>query len=413
MRKRESTELRRRLKKLSGKRSTSVREGPVKRGEALDLPQGAVLDTDYGPTYRIEKTFEADLEHGTRKLSDYLIFSGGLAAEVARQPHFSEVPLERVAFLDTETTGLAGGAGTLVFLVGIGTFESDSFRLRQYFLRDPAEEAGMLHILQEDLDDAAGLVTFNGRAFDLPLLEGRYTVALRRRISLLENPHLDLLHPSRRLWRSTLPDCTLGTIEREVLGVHRTEEDVPGSWIPGLYLDYLRSGDFSEMSRVLYHNTVDILSLVGITSHVLERFQQENMQELSEGEALALARWHQEAGRSDPAESAFRQAITAEDITLRREALRRFTAHLKREGRKMEAVEGWKLWHQLAPDDPQPCIELAKYFEWDLKDYPTALLWAEEGLTCLSHWSAGWRRDRAWSEIEHRIKRLAEKVSST
>ncbi len=402
-------ELRRRLSRLERSRRSGGAL-PEKGPQTLQEELGAEVTTASGPAYRLENRFPADHPHGSGKLADLMDFDASLAAEVARQPALGEVPLERLAFLDTETTGLAGGAGTLVFLVGIGTFSEGVFRLHQYFLRDPAQEAGMLEALQEDLEAISGFVTFNGQAFDVPLLEMRYQIGLRRRWSLGDLPHLDLLHPSRRLWRRALPDCTLSTLERQMLGVTRTGEDVPSALIPALYLDYLHTGDTRGMSRVIYHNSVDILSLVGLAAQVLHRHRQTDLARLSGPEALAVARWHESAGRWQPADEAFRVALEAvTDPAARVEALRRYTTHLKRHEHWGEAIPGWQTWHGLEASDPEPCLELAKYYEWYRKDLAEAWHWAEAALVCLSHWPPGWRRDEAWSSIQHRLERLARK----
>jgi uncharacterized protein YprB with RNaseH-like and TPR domain len=401
-------ELRRRLNRL-GKRKKGTPIKPKKR-LLVGLPEGDELTTSHGTIFRIESEFPREHKHGGHTLSHFLGFQSSLAAEVTQQSNLQDVPMERLAFVDTETTGLAGGAGTLAFLVGVGTFVGNKFRLRQYFLRDPAEEVGMLTELRHDLDSASGFVTYNGRAFDLPLLESRYTIALRERIPLNSNPHMDLLHLARRLWRNSLPNCTLGTVEAEILGVERTDDDVPGAWIPGMYLDYLRTGDATEMARVIYHNTIDILSLVNLTGHILSRHQETNLGSLSESEALAIARWHHDSGRVLPAETAFQQAITSPDHGVKSEALRRYSTHLKRENRRQDALAIWKEWHKLASDDPNPCIELAKYYEWEVKDLNTAKTWAQEAMNCLSHWKPNWRRDQVWEELEHRLKRIDRKL---
>ena len=314
-------------------------------------------------------------------------------------------------FLDTETTGLAGGAGTLVFLVGLGKFRGGSFELRQYFLRDPGEERGMLHALAEELEQAKGFVTFNGRAFDIPLLEMRFGVGMRRRWALTRWPQLDLLYPSRRLWRRDLRDCSLASLERNVLSVQRSEEDVPGAMIPGLYLEYLRTGVVHGMRRVIYHNAVDILSLATLMAEVVERASGPAVS-LSAGEALGLARWHHASGRLEAANEAYLAALESEDPALRLEALRHFTTLLKRAGLREEARGGWEQWHDLAPDDPRPCVELAMYYEWHARDYDAARLWAERALNCLSHWPQDWRREQAWGEITHRLERLARKQAA-
>jgi len=410
--KKESTELRRRLKRLGRRRSTSSKGISPQSHQAQELPEGEVIETSFGSTYRLEARYPTDHRHGNYTLSQALAFPAKLAAEVARKPELGSTSLDQLMFLDTETTGLAGGAGTLVFLVGVGYFEGSEFFLRQYFLRDPAEEMGMLVLLQEELEKAAGFVTYNGQAFDLPLLENRYVVALRRRIPLVSGPNLDLLHVARRLWKRSLPDCKLSTVESHVLGVERSEADVPGAWIPGMYLDYLRTGDASEMSRVIYHNLIDVLSLVSLTGQVLARFEEGDPESLSGGEALAVARWHQESGRGSPAELAFKRAISSSKAELKVEALRGYSAHLKRDGRRAEAVELWRMWHEFSPEDNRPCIELAKFYEWEIKDLESAMEWAQSALQCLTHWPADWRRERAWAEVENRLKRLDRKRES-
>jgi uncharacterized protein YprB with RNaseH-like and TPR domain len=400
--------LRRRLQRLDRKRGAKPLRSRAPLAQNL-LPPGEEVETPFGHTLRIETKYPLDYMHGNGMLSGLLEFDAALAAEVARDPNLGAIPMDRLAFLDTETTGLTGGAGTIAFLVGIGVFVGETFRLRQYFLRDPSEEAGLLHALQADLEMAAGFVSFNGRAFDLPLLEMRYMLGLRKRWMLNSLPQLDLLHSARRLWRRSLPNCSLGTIERWQLGVERTEEDVPGEVIPGLYIDYLRTGDTSEMARVVYHNTVDVLSLVRLAEEVLRRHLPEDPKALSGAEALAIARWHHGAGRLKLAEGAYQATLASQEQTIRLEALRHYSTYLKRQDRRGEAVEHWREWHHLAPDDPRPCIELAKYYEWHVHDLEAARHWAEKALVCLTHWPADWRRDQTWVEIEHRLARLARK----
>jgi uncharacterized protein YprB with RNaseH-like and TPR domain len=402
-------DLRRRLERVGRRRP--VRPTTPERTSRLvsGLPAGEEIPTSQGSAYRIESEFALDHEHGRWPLHAALSYDPHLAARVAQRSDPEGLLPERLGFLDTETTGLAGGAGTLVFLVGIGRFVGDRFRLRQYFLRDPAEEAAMLLALQDDLEPVDGFVTFNGQRFDLPLLEMRYTTGLRRRWRLTEQPQLDLLFPARRLWRRSLPDCTLSTLESELLGVRRTEEDIPGWEIPGLYLDYLRSGETEGIHRIVYHNRQDILSLVGLAAHVLDRHSMD-AGGVTELEALALARWYVRTGDSAEAESYFLAALESADPGTRREALRGYTALLKGTGRRAEAIPAWGEWGDLAPDDPTPATELAKYYEWQARDLLEASRWAERALLCLESWPDDWRRRSAADEIEHRLARLHRKI---
>ncbi len=404
--------LHQRLRRLGGRRQAAPNEAPLLPISSEGRQLGKPVQTSSGPAYLIEEIYTANHKHGKVSLVDTFEFEAELAADVARDASLNTVDRSELLFVDTETTGLAGGAGTVVFLVGIGQFKQDGFLLHQFFLRDPAQEQAMLEALQAKLDEGRAFVTFNGRNFDIPLLDMRFQLGMRASSGLNSWPHLDLLYPARRLWRSALSDCRLGTLEREVLGVQRSEQDVPGALIPGMYVDYLRTGDAAEMQRVVYHNALDILSLVSLTGEILKRHRPDGISDLSGSEALGVARWQQERGRSNSAEAAFRAALGAKKTEFRIDALRHFSAYLKRKDRREEAVTHWMLWNELAPDDPSPCIELAKYFEWHNTDLGRAREWADSALLCLSHWPATWRRDQMWEAIEHRLRRLNRKLDA-
>jgi len=408
----EGKRLQQRLQRIG--RNKAARTPPLEKGvrDVSGLHPGKSQETPYGTAFIIETQYPGTHEHGSSPLGSLTHFESRSAAGIAADPSLEGLSLDGLVFLDTETTGLAGGAGTVAFLVGVGKFVEGEFWLRQYFLRDLGQEQAMLHAIEGDLESSAGFVTFNGRSFDVPLLEMRFTLGMRKRIPLTGWPHLDLLYPSRRLWRRALPDCRLNTIEREVLGVQRSGEDIPGDLIPGLYLDYLRTGDSREMERVIYHNAIDILSLVTLTVEVLGRHRPDAFSNLSASEAFGVAQWHQGAGRSEPAELAYRAVIERGDPIVRLEALRHQTAYLKRLGRRDQAVDGWELWHKLKPDDPRPCIELAMYYEWHARDLDMGKTWAEVGLACLSNWANDWRCEEISKDLQHRISRLNRKLES-
>ena len=168
----------------------------------------------------------------------------------------SECPV----FLDTETTGLSGGTGTYAFLIGLGICAEDCLRVVQLFLAGPAWERAWLEAVENELPRGCGLVTYNGRAFDLPLLLTRYTLA-RSVPSWRYAPHMDLLLLARHFYRGRLASCSLSSMERNVLGLQRGGEDVPGGEIPWMYTQFLRDSDASPLRGVFYHNTLDIVSL--------------------------------------------------------------------------------------------------------------------------------------------------------
>jgi uncharacterized protein YprB with RNaseH-like and TPR domain len=174
---------------------------------------------------------------------------------------------ERLLFLDLETTGLSGGTGTYAFLCGLGAVCGGYFKVAQFFLKNPAHEAEWLDAVDSCIPRNATLVTYNGRTFDVPMLTTRHIMA-RRRPHWEASPHVDLLHFSRRLYRGYIESCSLGSVETNVLGVRRANEDVPGWLIPEIYARYLRTGDAAPLRGVFYHNELDIASLASLCRRV-------------------------------------------------------------------------------------------------------------------------------------------------
>lgn len=364
-----------------------------------------------GACFVAETSYPLNHRRGERSLADVLNCSPRIAARLSRADSLAEADLSGLAFLDIETTGLAGGTGTLAFLVGIGALEPDQFVLRQFFMRSPAEEEAVLEGVAASLKDRVGLVTYNGRVFDVPIVQTRFALA-RRQFDLAAYPNLDLLPAARRLWRGRYENCSLGTLESEVLGLRRTEADVPGYLIPQLYVDYLRTGDAREMQRVIYHNAEDILSMVTLAAHILETFADPVGEARSGMDCLRLAMWHDDNGDAGEAEAGYRAALARTrslPADQRPTLYERYASFLKRAGRRAEAASLWQKWAGIVEDDPAPCIELAKYYEWGARDMEQAREWAGRALVSVSHWRKGWERDEAWRDIQHRLERLGRK----
>ncbi|MGH7309340.1 MAG: ribonuclease H-like domain-containing protein [Candidatus Rokuibacteriota bacterium] len=248
-------ELRRIIRRIEASRSARLAPEPVEH-----VVGGELVDTPAGRLVTVRREFPLGHCHGRLALGQALDASSDVLSLIARS---EAVPAEArgLLFLDTETTGLAGGTGTYAFLVGVGYVEGDRFVVVQYFMRDFDEEPALLAALEPLLGRASGLVTFNGSGFDLPLLETRFLLARRRWPAV--PGQLDLLRPARRVWATRLADCRLLTLEREVLGLVR-DDDVPGALIPALYFDFLRSRCAGPLARIFAHNRADVLSLVGL-----------------------------------------------------------------------------------------------------------------------------------------------------
>src|SRR5256884_7409799 len=248
-------ELRRMIRRVETRRPPRPAAPP-----AHEVLGGELVETGGGPLLGGGRGYPLPHAHGREPLGPAFTAPLDLLSAVAR----AETPAgdsRGLLFLDTETTGLAGGTGTYTFLVGVGRLDGDRFIVEQYFMRDFDEEPALLAALVPLLEQAAGVGTFNGSALDLPLLETRFVLARRRWPPRL--PHLDLLRPARRVFAPRCADCRLTTLEREVLGLER-EDDVSGALIPALYFDFLRSHRAPPPARVFDHNRHDVLSLVAL-----------------------------------------------------------------------------------------------------------------------------------------------------
>ena len=422
-------DLRSRLKRLRVQRARrelppSVPPSALKPRAALapgeGLP-GEEMITSRGAFQLISKAYPVTMAHGAWTLAAWLERNPATAAGLV-VPAADELDLRSLVFMDIETTGLAGGTGTLAFLIGAGTYQGDEFVLRQYFLRDPDEEDAMLNQLVEDLAPTAGWVTFNGRAFDLPILETRLTLN-RQRGALGARPNLDLLPLARRLYRGRLPSCALVDLEKHVIGLQREQEDVPGALIPQMYLDYLRTRDPSDMRRVIYHNAMDILSMASLGAHLLEAFatplEAAPVAPAAPAEATApqpemvlrLGMWHEANGRAEAAETAYRLALGGRlSLDDRRLGLMRLAALLKRQNRREEAAACWEQLASFSTEDPEPFVELAKYYEWHAADMRRAIAWTKRALRLVAGWPDDWRRAEIEDELKHRLDRLKSKA---
>ncbi len=364
--------------------------------------------TPYGHAYARRVDYALDHQHGNRALASALAPAPEFIAQFAIRREAEAVTLRDALFLDTETTGLAGGAGTLAFMVGLGYFEDERFVVEQFFLRDPAEEAAMLCEIDRRVNSRAHLVTFNGRSFDVPLLETRFILS-RIAPSFDGKTHLDLLLPARRAWRGSIDSCSLGSLEYHMLGVERTQRDVPGAVIPWMYREYLSAGggDLNEdMQRVMYHNLHDILSMVTLTSRLADAILQPNTAD----EQFAAARYYERARSFDEAERGYRKVLwrgEGEGLrdSLHLSASRRLARMLKKQGKANEAMEHWRTLADA--DDVEGLIEMAKHYEWRERDVNGAVAFALRA----RHMAEDAAVRSAITQRIERLERKAQKVT--
>jgi uncharacterized protein len=318
-------------------------------------------------------------------------------------------------FLDTETTGLSGGTGTYAFLIGLAWWDSAGLQVEQFFMRDFHEEHSILHELSARLSERPVLITFNGKSFDWPLLENRFTMTRAIPTPRLA-AHLDLLHPARALWKLRLGSVRLVDLERDVLdaprlGWHR-EEDVLSSLIPRHYFDYLRGGPAAPLAAVVRHNQMDLRGLAAIMGRIDALLTAANRADdgVDSLDLFGLSRFLQRRGDSDRAHAACSHAL---DLGLpaefRPQARRELALLAKRRGDHAGAA---LLWHELATettgnplDTIHACEQLALYYQRRMKDLPRAMEFARLGMAKLNRL----RRRLRDPYAEARIARLEQR----
>jgi uncharacterized protein YprB with RNaseH-like and TPR domain len=404
-------DLRTRLSRLGVIKGDAWKAKPATSPKPIEaFINGQVRQGESGACFEVVHTYAPGTLQGDTPLDTWLAQETTALTQIGKIVPGASIDIRRFVFLDTETTGL-GGAGTLPFMVGLGFFgEADRFEVHQFFLRSPAEEVAMLNLIHDLVWADGGLVTFNGRTFDIPLLSGRFILA-RKTTHLSMLPNLDLLPPARRLWQRRLPSCALGALEKSILGIHRAAADVPGWLIPSLYQHYVQTGDATEISRVFYHNEQDILSMVVLAARLAYTFSWPEDPALPVEDRLSLARWYESQGRSAECEVAYRFALNeAPDAENRREALAGLARLLKRTERRQEALTLWEYLADLKLDTLGH-EELAKHYEWYELDLRQALHWTEQGIVLATSWRPGLQRTEALRELSHRRERLAKKLA--
>ena len=370
--------------------------GGIQGGGSGRLPPNCIQEaTPYGPVAVRREWFPDDGSQDVAALSTCL----GFAPDELRRP----------LFLDTETTGLSGGTGTVAFLVGLAWREGEGLALAQYFLCDFDQEQALLWAVGQCISLAGVLVSYNGRSFDWPLLQTRLVL---RRAKWPSPPHLDLLTLARRIFRPRLPDCALQTIEQSVLDLHRAD-DLPGSLIPSRYFAWLRQGDPRVLDPVFLHNQQDVLSMALLLArfetllggsdemHPLDRFGRARFLEARGFQIEAIGEYRQ-LWREHQVGGALRATRGALGLRLAR--------LLRRQGRWEEARAVLEeCWHTQTYPYPA-AIELAKLLEHQARDLAAARRIVSDALRLLAVAvvsNAQWRMDleRRQLRLERRLGR--------
>jgi len=402
-------ELRRRIDRVVRRAQTrsyaAVSEAQVRGNRGLiEILEGCEIENEHGRFFLVSHIVRGASPYGNRNIREAYDFDMSAAAMLANNPLISGYRSSDALFLDTETTGLAGGTGTMAFLIGLGWFEDGHFEVRQILARDFGEEKAALFYLKEIAGRKKFLVTFNGKAFDVNLLTTRF-IMNRMQSDLAGLPHLDLLHPSRRILGHRLENCRLATLESDILGVQR-EGDIPGWEIPQRYFDWLRHRDPRLLSDIFEHNRLDVISMATLTAHLVEILTAQSAAKYTHADDyLAAARLLLKRANAKGAQKILDifQENTCSDFSL--QSKKKLAQLYKRTGRMNEAAH---LWQQMAACEPvefYAISELAKYLEHRERDYPRAKDIIDNALAGNNMFSADER-----NSLSHRLKRLNAKL---
>ncbi|MCE1255168.1 MAG: ribonuclease H-like domain-containing protein [Anaerolineae bacterium] len=372
---------------------------------------GEEMETGYGTAFILTEHYPVDL-YKDHPLLAPLCLSDVFYDWVGHLP----TEQDNYLFLDTETSGLSGGTGTFPFLIGLGVFDKDGFSLTQIFMRHPQEEQAVLAALSKLISGFNILVTYNGKSFDVPLINTRHKLhgfsTLFDRDSFT---HIDMLPMARKIWKSRLPSRTLGDMERNILDIYRTEEEVPGWMIPDMYFDYLSTGDARPLSRVFYHNAIDIISLALLFNYTNKILLNPLSHNLDNIDLASIARIYESQNKLSHAIEFYQAAISQGlPVEIFIQTALRF-AHIYKQQKDWD--QAVSLWKKAAGEKSiDAAIELAKYYEHIVIDIPLAIDWAEKaGLytTNQANKNGIWSVRLSNDENEKRLARLRRKIKDS
>lgn len=375
------------------------------------LPPGRIVTNENGSCYVIEHKYPLTHMHGGCCLGEAADVDADTLCRIGGS-EFSSITADRLLYLDTETTGLSGGAGTVAFLIGVGFFYNDIFVVRQYFMRDYDEEAAMLYELKLLFDRFDGFVTFNGKAFDLNLIHSRF-ISNRFRAAFKEAPNLDLLYPSRTVWKLKLESCRLSSLEENVLGIFRND-DIPGAMIPQVYFKYLEDRDTTEIKRVIRHNELDILSMVSLEIKLSKLLNAPLEEADGEYELLGLGRLFEAGGDTEQMLECLESCAESREFSIKAQAVKRLTNVYKRNGSYDLALSHW-----MAMDDGNSgfelfhLIEMAKYYEHKAKNIEFATVLVDRAIQrCVDAGLTGTRQYDELIKRKNRLRMKAERLAA-
>ena len=391
------------LRGLLGKMIADEKRRLRERAPSVRAPvalPGQQVETPHGTLHRVDTFLEPAHRHGRVPIRDSLRVCPRTVAKLALDESLEAIDPKRLLYLDTETTGLSGGTGTIPFLIGLAWFEDESLRIEQLVLKSPGEEAPLLRQLAERVEWASAIVSYNGKSFDWPLLRSRFV--MNRVPVRVPAAHLDLLHCARRVFKRRLGTVRLVSLEEHVLGMRR-EHDIDGAEIPQRFWDFVRGADGSLLAPVIEHNANDLVALAAILVTLVDRYE-ELRPEHEPADQLGVA---QVAVRADDHERAARYASAAaggggpRDVTVDAHWLAADLARWR--GDDEARIAELHVGLEACGDDVRRAarfhLALAKHYEHEARDFERALLHAR-----------GTDAEEGGADRDHRVTRVLRKL---
>ena len=384
--------------------STPAKPSPVPLEKTIE---GTYCENPFGRIYCVDKTFSSHYRHGVMELIPFPI-SQTIVCWM-NDSRWLDIHPSKVIFIDVETSGLYHSSGTFAFLIGIGHFIQEGFHLTQIFMDDPSQEQALLIQLSSLLEDYHGLLSFNGKSFDIPLLCSRYAL-IGEKTNISELPHFDLLPLVRRLWRNSLQSKSLNSLEINVLKFIRTAEDIPGWYVPELYREFLIHKDAQPLKGIFYHNAMDVLSMAALYSCISGILHAPKNNIIQHNVDLAsLAKLYEDLKDFENASRLYARSISDIPDEQQKEILLRWSFLEKRKRNYSQAVELWKWAAQYG--DVYAMIELAKFYEHSQKDYEEAIRWVENAMDVTNNYKYQMINQQELKHaLAHRYSRLKNKL---
>ena len=401
------------LKQLGVQVGTSQIQSPANNSgvprSLVDVLAGQWESTTRGDCFVVRKEIPAHTSHGMINLSgppDLAFFES-----LQQLEGISGISPEDFLFIDTETTGLSGGAGTYVFLIGAAKYINDSLDFAQFFLQDPGSESAQLAALESFAASTQIVISYNGKSFDLPRIKTRYQY--HGWPNPFENVfHIDLLHFARRIWKAQLPSCTLGDLEKNILGLERHSLDIPGYKVSEYFYQYLHTQDPAPLENIFYHNEIDVISLAALLVHLTDRLSSPmkhyNLLE-NNPELIDIAKYYYSIQLYQEAKEVLDAALTdpgfPDDILLDGKLC--LASIYKKSGDFSSAAPIWEECAEMGSFEA--LIELAKHAEHNLSDFENAVHWTLSAIELLDTLPAE-KHASLSGQLDHRLQRLKLKA---